>query len=155
MQTAKALKQTYQSVLTQINAIPEERRPRVIMRESSAQHFDSPGGLWPGKGMPLANSGTCTSKPVKEMMAYNWRNRAVEPLLRAAGYETMRVYRSTANMADFHVRGHHDKHGHLVHDCTHYCLPGPVIDHWSYLLYAAVVTAPPLQAGAHGHNGSY
>jgi hypothetical protein len=48
------LTETYTTVIDpQMKAVPPKNRPRIVFRESAAQHFDFPGGLWPGSSYPM------------------------------------------------------------------------------------------------------
>jgi hypothetical protein len=131
------------AALGAFNELTSEHRPRLIWRESAAQHFDTPGGLWySGEGMPRLAAGACLQGPLEEQMALgNWRNSAVEPILRKSSIPVLRVFASTAGAAEYHTGEHPPRRANLPpgFDCTHYYLPGPTVDHWTFVLFSVLV----------------
>jgi hypothetical protein len=119
----------------------KRRQPWLVIRETSPQHFDAPGGLWPGKEAPTGLATACKNRLLAEMKSIGkWRKTAAERILE--NVSILEVFDAAASAAAFHVGASHEwSRTKQVYDCTHYFLPGPVIDHWSYALHTALIAA--------------
>jgi len=99
------------------------KRMRILWRETTAQHFPTPDGYWPGvryaKDMkvgcvPIANPGPES----------DWRNSDIEHIVKSNGLgkhiKIVPFFNITRPLWSEHVNGH-------LRDCTHFC--------WSPMLY--------------------
>lgn len=89
---------------------------RVFWRETSAQHFPTPNGYWPGAKYASSMKLTCT--PLKDPSPQaDWRNREIEGILQSKKLFMVQVipfYNITAPLWSGHPSGH-------MQDCTHFC----------------------------------
>lgn len=142
------LVRAYQIILQQLGSRAEP--PWTIFRETSPQHFDAPGGVYPGDTSE-AGRRPCQDKPHAEMMGVgNWRNSLVGEFLQVASkhgssssaWPLLRVFESGAHMAHLKVGPRQpgkQRAWTLESDCTHWAFPSAVLDRWSYVLLAALV----------------
>ena len=155
---ASALNQTFEYAVKLVQERTALDRPWVVFRETAATHFDTPGGLWPGQGFPLTLESPCARRSLEEMVRIgNWRNQQVEVLLRAARarearncepWSVLRVFEASAQQPHLHTgRDHGTRYGlrfielpNGTYDCTHWSLPSPVVDRWSYVLFKALLS---------------
>jgi hypothetical protein len=117
------------------------RQPWLIVRENTPQHFDSLGGLWPGaQSGPTGLTTPCKQRPIAEIHSVGkWQMTAVEHILE--NVSVLSVFDAAVGAARFHVNGSNGDLEKGKYDCTHFFLPGPIPDHWSYALYVALVAA--------------
>lgn len=124
---AKFTRPDYQAqmleALTYLNSRAEQvkgkKNVRIIWRETSAQHFPTPDGYWPGVKYASGMDVKCV--PVKNPQL-DWRNQDLKAII-----ETHRLNISIAPFVEQtlplwnqHVNGH-------LRDCTHLC--------WTPMLY--------------------
>lgn len=95
---------------------------RIYWRETSAQHFPTVNGYWPGvrysQGLRLACIPINDTSPDAD-----WRNREINDIVKTHSYFGINVipfYNETVPLWDMHVNGHKQ-------DCTHFC--------WTPMLY--------------------
>lgn len=89
---------------------------RIFWRETSAQHFPTPNGYWPGAKYASVMKLTC--RPLQDASAAaDWRNREVEQIIAEKKLFMVQVipfYNITAPLWSVHPSGH-------MQDCTHFC----------------------------------
>jgi hypothetical protein len=101
-----------------------DKKIRIMWKESSAQHFPTPNGYWPGmryaSGMKLQCVDILDKSPEG-----NWRNKDVEVILQKYKFpiQIVRFYNLTVPMYTEHVNGN-------LRDCTHIC--------WFPMLYQSI-----------------
>ena len=115
------------TVIRTLNGLPEESKPLMIWREVSAQHFSTPGGHFVGgyDYNQLNETKVCTAHSAEEMAAHQRWNPVANAILEAHGVPILRVWESSQMAHDAHVG---------FGDCTHFCSPQGVPDHWAALL---------------------
>ena len=101
--------------------------PRVVVRETSPQHFAD--GIW-----RQGASGCQASRPAIEWPYKNRYNNHLGPVAAEARAAMLRIWSSSE---PFHEEHASDS------DCTHW-KPAGVIDHWNSLLYAMLAHEPSL-----------
>jgi hypothetical protein len=93
-----------------------KKNVRIFWRETSAQHFPTPNGYWPGA--KYASSMKLTCVPLQDASAAaDWRNSDVAKIINASRLfmvQTIPFYKVTAPLWDMHPSGH-------LQDCTHFC----------------------------------
>lgn len=101
------------------------RRVRVIWRETSAQHFPTPTGYWPGARYAPGMKVGCV--PIKEPgPEADWRNADIRDIVRVHNLDRVKIapfYNITVPLWSEHVNGH-------LRDCTHFC--------WTPMLYQSL-----------------
>jgi len=101
------------------------KRIKIIWRETSAQHFPTPTGYWPGARYAPGMKVGCV--PIKEAGPdADWRNSDVREIIRTHGLSKVQVapfYNITVPLWSEHVNGH-------LRDCTHFC--------WTPMLYQSL-----------------
>lgn len=89
---------------------------RIFWRETSAQHFPTPNGYWPGAKYASVMKLTCV--PHKDTSpAADWRNREIEQILSSKKLFMIQVipfFNITQPLWSVHPSGH-------MQDCTHFC----------------------------------
>lgn len=98
-----------------------KRRIRILWRETSAQHFPTPNGYWPG--MKYASKMNMTCVPIADQRPESdWRNSVVREIIKKNKLDISIApfYNQTVPLWTSHVNGH-------LQDCTHLC--------WSPMLY--------------------
>ena len=89
---------------------------RIFWRETSAQHFPTMNGYWPGARYANVMKLTCT--PLQDASAAaDWRNRDIERILSTKKLFMVQVipfYNISAPLWSMHPSGH-------MQDCTHFC----------------------------------
>ena len=103
--------------------VQQGKRMLVVWRETSAQHFPTPSGYWPGLRYAAGMKVGCV--PIADVSpAGDWRNSDIAEIIRrhALGdrVRVMPFFNVTAPLWDQHVNGHKQ-------DCTHFC--------WTPFLY--------------------
>jgi hypothetical protein len=110
----------YLHIFTSTNA--QTNKITIIWRETTAQHFTTSNGFWPGikyirnmemKCQPILNTS----------IELDWRNREIEEIIRKNHLSTIHVmpwYNVTVPLWSEHPNGH-------LKDCTHFC--------WTPMLY--------------------
>lgn len=93
-----------------------EKNVRIFWRETSAQHFPTPNGYWPGAKYASVMKLTCVPHQDTSAQA-DWRNREIEDILRNKNLFMIQVipfFNITAPLWSSHPSGH-------MQDCTHFC----------------------------------
>lgn len=89
---------------------------RVFWRETSAQHFPTANGYWPGAKYASVMKLTCV--PHKDTSSgADWRNREIEDILASKKLfmvQTIPFFNVTRPLWSAHPSGH-------LQDCTHFC----------------------------------
>lgn len=101
-----------------------KKKVRVIWRETSAQHFPTSNGYWPG--VRYASSMKLACVPINDTSpGADWRNEDVAAIIRANKFNIRIIpyYEVTLPLYSMHVNGH-------MRDCTHFC--------WSPMLYQSL-----------------
>jgi hypothetical protein len=104
------------------------KRIRVLWRETSAQHFPTPNGYWPGVRYAADMKLKCEAIADNSTTA-DWRNSDVRDIIRNKGLHQVEIipfYNVTLPLWTSHVNGH-------LRDCTHFC--------WSPMLYQSLFHA--------------
>ena len=108
--------------------IKSNKKIRVLWRETSAQHFPTSNGYWPGvkyaAGMKLQCQPIADTTPTAD-----WRNSDINTILHEHNLKNIQVvpfYNITLPLWTMHVNGH-------LRDCTHFC--------WSPMLYQSLFHA--------------
>ena len=99
-----------------------EKKIRVYWRETTAQHFPTPTGYWPGMRY-AANMKVGCVKINDTSPDANWRNTDIETIIRDRGLDKIKIahfYNLTVPLWTEHVNGN-------LKDCTHLC--------WTPMLY--------------------
>ena len=101
-----------------------DKKIRVMWKESSAQHFPTPNGYWPGMRYASGMKLQCVDIKDKSPDG-NWRNTDVEMILEKNKFDIqiIRFYNLTVPMYTEHVNGN-------LRDCTHIC--------WFPMLYQSI-----------------
>lgn len=102
-----------------------KKKIRVLWRETSAQHFPTPNGYWPGVRYAASMKLRC-SAIADNSTAADWRNSDVRDIIRnkkLSQVEIIPFYNVTLPLWTSHVNGH-------LRDCTHFC--------WSPMLYQSL-----------------
>lgn len=89
---------------------------KVLWRETSAQHFPTPNGYWPGVKYSANLKLQCTAIQDPSLQA-DWRNRAIENIILQKNLFTIRIvrfYNVTLPLWSAHPNG-------KLRDCTHFC----------------------------------
>ncbi len=98
---------------------------KVFFRETTAQHFPTPNGYWPGVKYSHTMKLGCV--PLQDASAQaDWRNRDIDTIVKTHNLfkvEIVRFYDVTAPLWSEHPNGH-------MKDCTHFC--------WSPMLYQPI-----------------
>lgn len=101
------------------------KKIRVLWRETSAQHFPTPNGYWPGQRYAASMKLRCSAIADNSTTA-DWRNSDVRDIIRnkkLSQVEIIPFYNVTLPLWTSHVNGH-------LRDCTHFC--------WSPMLYQSL-----------------
>ena len=99
----------------------KNKKIRVIWRETSAQHFPTYNGYWPGSKYATDMDVKCV--PILNLtQEADWKNMEVRDIIVRNKFNIYIApfYEDTAPLYDMHVNGH-------LRDCTHLC--------WSPMLY--------------------
>lgn len=108
--------------------IPKGKKVRMLWRETSAQHFPTPNGYWPG--VKYASEMKLQCNPIEDTTAAgDWRNSDVRAIIENNKLEHISIipfYNVTLPLWSSHVNGH-------LRDCTHFC--------WSPMLYQSLFHA--------------
>lgn len=96
--------------------------PRLIWRETPAQHFRSKTGVYDASyvGERCVELSSSHNTNFHES---NWRNLAANPIVEQFNFPILKIWMLSAERSDAHVGN----------DCTHYCLPG-LPDVWAVYL---------------------
>lgn len=98
---------------------------QVFWRETTAQHFPTPNGYWPGA--KFANTIKFGCQPIKDPSpAADWRNRDIESIILRHNLfkiKIIRYYNLTLPLWSEHPNGQ-------LKDCTHFC--------WTPMLYQPI-----------------
>ena len=101
---------------------------RVLWRETSAQHFPTSNGYWPG--VKYAASMQLKCEPITDTSASgDWRNSDIRNIIKEHKLEYVKIvpfYNVSLPLWSMHVNGH-------LRDCTHFC--------WSPMLYQSLFHA--------------
>lgn len=98
---------------------------KVLWRETSAQHFPTPNGYWPGVKYATHMKLQCTAIQDVSPQA-DWRNRAIEQIIvqhNLFSVQIVRFYNITLPLWSAHPNGR-------LRDCTHFC--------WFPMLYQSI-----------------
>lgn len=102
-----------------------EKRIRIFWRETSAQHFPTPNGYWPGQRYSHTMRLQC--EPVRDTSpSADWRNRIIEKIVRTRSLFNIHIikfYDVTLPLFSEHPNGG-------LKDCTHFC--------WYPMLYQSI-----------------
>jgi len=114
--------------LTYLNGIAlthPSKKLRIVWRETSAQHFPTPTGYWPGARYAPGMKVGCV--PIKDPgPEADWRNSDVREIIRSHSLNKVKIapfYNITVPLWSEHVNGH-------LRDCTHFC--------WTPMLYQSL-----------------
>ncbi len=95
---------------------------QIFWRETTAQHFPTPNGYWPG--VRYSNDMKLGCVPIKDPSpAADWRNRDIDDIVHRHSLSKIRIlrfYNLTVPLWSEHPNGH-------MKDCTHFC--------WTPMLY--------------------
>jgi hypothetical protein len=99
---------------------------QIIWRETTAQHFMTPNGFWPG--IKYIRNMVLKCAPLEDVSPQSdWRNRAIEKIIQdhslGSSIHLLRYYNITAPLWSEHPNGH-------MKDCTHFC--------WTPMLYQPI-----------------
>lgn len=101
------------------------KKIRIIWRETSAQHFPTPNGYWPGQRYAADMKLRCS--PIRENGTdADWRNADIRHIIASKHLNEISIipfYNVTLPLWSSHVNGH-------LRDCTHFC--------WSPMLYQSI-----------------
>jgi hypothetical protein len=101
---------------------------RVLWRETSAQHFPTSNGYWPG--VKYAASMQLKCEPIADTSSSgDWRNSDIRAIIAEHNLQHVQIlpfYNVTLPLWSMHVNGH-------LRDCTHFC--------WSPMLYQSLFHA--------------
>lgn len=89
---------------------------RIFWRETSAQHFPTPNGYWPGAKYASVMKLTCVPHKDTSPEA-DWRNREIERIIASKSLFMIQVipfFNITQPLWSVHPSGH-------MQDCTHFC----------------------------------
>jgi hypothetical protein len=98
---------------------------KVLWRETTAQHFPTPNGYWPGVKYATHMRLQCTAIQDGSPQA-DWRNRAIEQIIvqhNLFSVQIVRFYNITLPLWSAHPNGR-------LRDCTHFC--------WFPMLYQSI-----------------
>lgn len=116
------------AALTYLNGVAHAhpaKKVRVIWRETSAQHFPTSTGYWPGARYAPGMKVGCV--PIKEPgPEADWRNADIRDIVRQHNLDRVKIapfYNITVPLWSEHVNGH-------LRDCTHFC--------WTPMLYQSL-----------------
>ena len=116
------------AALTYLNNVANshaDKKIRVVWRETSAQHFPTPTGYWPGARYAPGMKVGC--EPIREAgPAADWRNSDIRDIVQSHGLSKVSIapfYNITVPLWSEHVNGH-------LRDCTHFC--------WTPMLYQSL-----------------
>ena len=132
---AKFDRPAYQSQMTEAlqylnmrrNAVLGSKTVRLVWRETSAQHFPTFNGYWPGVKYAVGMDVKCV--PVKDSSPEgDWRNTDVRRIIdtHRLNISVVPFYHQTLPLWGQHVNGH-------LRDCTHLC--------WTPMLYQTLFHA--------------
>ena len=109
--------------------------PHLIWRETSPQHFDNPNGLFIREGKCVAY------KNYTRVFLHNFYNRAVDEIFQQynADIPILRIYNSTMTEHFAHIDEQDRTDEKHLSDCTHFCQPSGVLNHWIELFYNAIL----------------
>ena len=140
------------AVLETFRQLPRERKPYLIWREVAAQHFSTPGGHFVGgyDYNHFDESKTCSHHDADEMHTLQRMNPVANAIVEAHSVPVLRVWESTRDAHDAHVG---------FGDCTHFCSPNGVGEHWGTLLFNMLLrlqqdTAPLREQRTDGGGGA-
>lgn len=118
-------------VLKYLNSFAEDskdKKIRIIWRETSAQHFPTSNGYWPG--VKYASSMKLQCVPINDTSPEaDWRNNYVHEIIETNKFKRVRIipfYDITVPLWSLHVNGN-------MRDCTHFCYT-PML--YQYLFHA-------------------
>jgi hypothetical protein len=98
---------------------------RIVWRETTAQHFPTPNGYWPG--VRYAQSMKLSCVPILDPSPHSdWRNRIIEQIILQNNLfhiQILRFYNITLPLWSSHPNGN-------LRDCTHFC--------WFPMLYQPI-----------------
>jgi len=109
--------------------------PHVIWRETSPQHFKNPDGLF-------SREGRCVSyKDYEHFYHSNFYNRAIEEVFQQFNVDIpiLRIYNSSKTEYFAHIDLQDRTDEKYLSDCTHFCQPSGVLNHWVELFYNAIL----------------
>jgi hypothetical protein len=91
--------------------------PHFLWRETLAQHFKTPSGLFGGDNCvgDACGCGSWNSRNPKLYAKANWRNTVCGPAFEAIGVHVIPAFNLSVAGGDLHRGGR---------DCTHFCNPG-------------------------------
>lgn len=101
----------------------KHKKIRILWRETSAQHFPTSNGYWPGQKYSHDMQLKCI--PINHTSpTSDWRNNDIDAIIRANKFEDkihiIPFYEMTIPLYELHVNG-------KMRDCTHFC--------WTPMLY--------------------
>ena len=110
------------------NGLKTNKNIRILWRETSAQHFPTSNGYWPGA--KYASTMQLKCEPIQDTSASgDWRNSDVMTIIKdhkLSHIETVPFYNISLPLWSMHVNGH-------LRDCTHFC--------WSPMMYQSIFHA--------------
>ena len=108
-----------------LSSLEPSKRPSVMWRETSAQHFASKDGNYGSSGRKKP----CTMPARDAMVRGNWRNQVANTAMAELKVPVLPIWSTTA-----FALLHRKKQGMQSSDCTHFCNPG-VPDIWAVMLH--------------------
>uniref|UniRef100_A0A7S1SVK5 SGNH domain-containing protein n=1 Tax=Tetraselmis chuii TaxID=63592 RepID=A0A7S1SVK5_9CHLO len=116
--------------------------PLAIWRETSPQHFDSPGGEFAFRRVAQRGSYSCAAVKRSEALQHNWRNRVADGLL--SGMPFLRVWSLSLDQPQLHTQYRVKPGGEVYADCSHFCISERGIYFaWSTLLLNQLTSLLP------------
>jgi len=102
-------------------SLTPNKKVKIIWRETSAQHFPTPTGYWPGQRYAKDMKLVCV--PINDTSPdSDWRNTDIRNIIYSNKFDVkiLPFYNVTVPLYEMHVNGHKQ-------DCTHMC--------WTPMLY--------------------
>ena len=118
--------------------LPEQTRFSLLWRETAPQHFSTRGGLY-AAGQMNASALQCTSRSAHD--GYNALTNPIVARRGGPGVAMLSVWRATDQ------RFRQRPLEHSPNDCTHYCLPGAALGHWTLALVRNLLSRDSCAAG--------
>mmetsp|Transcript_23429 Transcript_23429/g.60880 ORF Transcript_23429/g.60880 Transcript_23429/m.60880 type:complete len:418 (-) Transcript_23429:13-1266(-) len=117
--------------------------PEAIWRETSPQHFDTPGGEFAFRRVVRSRGYSCSAVARREAEEHNWRNRVAEQEL-LPRMPLLRVWNVSLGAPHLHTQFRAKPGGETYADCSHYCIsPRGMYFAWTELLLNQLMALLP------------